>query len=158
MNGPNSELKEEIWFDDLTGSEEFRSAPLRITAEEIVAYAQLYDPQPFHLSEEAGKASLFGGLAASGWMTAALSMRLFFEGTPKIRGGGIGLGIDSIEWPLPVRPGDVLTARTTIQSKRHSASKPDRGILQLRTVTTNQKGETVQVLVSQLLVPKRPRR
>ncbi|MFA5057596.1 MAG: MaoC family dehydratase [Opitutaceae bacterium] len=155
MKKPHKMKAVELSYEDLTGSEEFRTATMPITREMIVAFAAQFDPQPFHLDEEAGKKSIFGGLAASGWMTAALTMRLVLEGEPRFTGGAIGLGIDSIAWPRPVRPGDHLSAVSTIVSKRLSQSKPDYGIVKLRTTATNQHAEVVQVMVASILVHRR---
>jgi acyl dehydratase len=126
-----------------------------VDAEQIRAFAEQFDPQPFHLEDEAARSTLFGGLAASGWHTAALTMRLTIDGGPKLAGGTVGLGAD-VNWVKPVRPGDTLSIETEVLEVTPSKSRPDRGRVTLRTETRNQRGEAVQVCISKLLVPRRP--
>jgi len=126
-----------------------------ITAEAIKAFAADFDPQPFHLDEEAARDTFFGGLAASGWHTAAVTMRLLADGGLPIAGGLIGAG-GEISWPRPTRPGDVLTVESIVEAVAPSRSRPDRGMVTVRSETKNQKGETVQVLVSRVLAFRRP--
>ena len=142
-------------LEDIVVGQRFGSGTVEVTAEEIVRFAQAYDPQPFHLDDNAAKGTLFGGLAASGWMTAALTMRLLVEGDLVPAGGIIGAGFDELAWPLPVRPGDVLTVKTEVLAVRRSASRPMQGIVNLRHLTLNQNGETVQRAIGNLIVRAR---
>jgi len=121
----------------------------------VIAFAREFDPQPFHLDARAAEQSIFKGLSASGWHTAAMSMRLFITGELKVAGGSIGLGVDELRWPMPVRPGDVLRLETEILDVRASRSKPDRGIIRIRNVTTNQRGEIVQTFMAFVMVQRR---
>jgi acyl dehydratase len=144
-----------LYLEDLSAGQRFTSATLVVTADEIKAFARAFDPQPFHLDEAAGKGTLLGGFAASGWHTAALTMRLLVTGATRIAGGVIGAGVE-IEWPRPVRPGDTLQVFSEVMEITPSRSKPDRGIVVLRSETRNERGEAVQVLTSKLIVPRRP--
>jgi len=148
--------QDRIYYEDLAIGRRFHTAAVEVTSAEIAEFAARFDPQPFHLDEAAGKESAFGGMVASGWLTGALTMRLMVQGELKLAGGLIGLGIDSLQWPRAVRPGDRLTAVTEVMEMRLSASKPDYGVVKLRTVTTNQDGKTVQTLVANQLVRRRP--
>ncbi len=127
---------------------------MRVTLEDATAFAARFDPQPFHLDEAAGRASVFGRLAASGWHTAALTMRLLVEGALDIAGGLIGLG-GEITWPGPTYPGDTLRVVSEVLAIRVSASKPDRGIVTVRNETLNQNDEAVQVFIVKMLVSRR---
>ncbi len=129
---------------------------LRAGKDAIIAFAKEFDPQPFHVDEDAARGSIFGGLAASGWHTAAMTMRLIADSEFKPAGGTLGLGFDTLRWPLPVRPGDELHIESEVIEVRPSKSRPDRGLLKVRTRTLNQNGEVVQELVSNLMVPRRP--
>ncbi len=142
-----------LYFDDLTVGQVFTSRSITLDAVEIKAFARQYDPQPFHLDEALAKSTLFGGLAASGWHTAALTMRLLTESVP-LADGIIGAGND-ISWPRPTRPGDVLTVTSTVMEMTPSASRPDRGRIVMRSETINQQSEAVQVLIAKLIVPRR---
>ena len=122
--------------------------------EEIKAFARQFDPQPFHLDEEAAKSSMFGGLVASGWHTAAISMRLQVESGLPVAGGMIGIG-GEMSWPHPTRPGDVLRVVSEIKEVTPSRSRPDRGMVRVRSETRNQRDEVVQILDAKLLVPRR---
>jgi acyl dehydratase len=144
-----------VYYEDLMIGRRFSTATVEVTSADVVEFATRFDPQPFHLDEAAGKGSAFGGMVASGWLTGALTMRLMVQGELKLAGGLIGLGLDTLQWPKAVRPGDWLTAMTEVLEMRPSASKPDYGVVKLRTVTTNQKGETVQILVANQLVLRR---
>ena len=144
-----------IRYDELVIGHVYRSAAVEVTEDEIKSFAARYDPQPFHLDRAAAERSVFGGLVASGWLTAALTMRLMVASEFQLGGGAIGLGVDSLRWPQPVRPGDTLTAAVEIVGRRASESKPDFGIVKIRTTTTNQRGEVVQVMVSNILVRRR---
>jgi acyl dehydratase len=144
-----------LYLEDLAVGQRFRAAPVELTREEIKAFATQFDPQPFHLDEEAARASLFGELVASGWHTAALTMRLLTECAP-IAGGLIGTG-GRLEWTRPVRPGDRLAVEAEITGVAASRSRPDRGVVEIRVVTVNQRGETVQRLSAKILAFARPR-
>src|SRR5262249_56741616 len=119
--------------------------------------AREFDPQPSHLADRAGRGPIFGGLAASGWHTAAMPMRLLVEGDLKPAGGIIGLGFDEFRWPRPVRPGDELYLTSEILEVRPSKSRPDQGLVKVRTTTFNQNNEPVQITVGNLMVPRRTR-
>jgi acyl dehydratase len=145
----------EHYFEDFAPGQKYRGATrLRVEAERIKSFAAEFDPQPFHLDEEAANASLFKGLAASGWHTAAITMRLLVGGGAPIAGGIIGAGVE-LAWPRPVRPGDVLTVESEVVAITPSRSRPDRGTVVLRSETRNQDGEKVQILTSRLVVPRR---
>jgi acyl dehydratase len=131
------------------------SERLRVDQERIMGFAAEFDPQPFHLDEEAARGSIFGGLAASGWHTAAATMRMLVEGDLRPAGGILGLGFEELRWPRPVRPGDELHIESEVLEVRPSQSRPDRGLVKVRTTTLNQHGEAVQVIVGTLLVPRR---
>ena len=144
----------EHYYDDLKIGDRFKSEPLKVTEKEVIDFAQKFDPQMFHLDRRAAERTLFKGLVASGWHTAALTMRLFVR-TLNFAHGAIGLGVDELRWPNAVRPGDVITVETEILDLRPSRSKPDYGIIRLRNVTTNQQGEIVQTMLANAMVPRR---
>ena len=146
----------ELYLEDLHVGDRFGSDTIEVTEESIIAFAREFDPQPFHLDAKAAEQSIFKGMSASGWHTAAMSMKLFITGELKIAGGSIGLGVDELRWPQPVRPGDVLRLETEILDVRASRSKPDRGIIRIRNVTTNQRGEVVQTFMAFVMVRRRP--
>ena len=143
-----------LFLDDLAVGQKFVSGRHALTADEITAFAASFDPQPFHLDDDAARSTLFAGLAASGWHTAAVTMRLLVGGGAPLAGGIIGAG-GEIEWPRPTRPGDVLQVESEVLDIVPSRSKPDRGMVRLRSETRNQNGETVQVLTARLIVPRR---
>lgn len=145
------------FLEDFAVGQTFGSARLRIDADEIKRFAAEFDPQLFHLDEDAARKTIFGGLAASGWHTAALTMRLLVDSEIKPAGGIVGAGFDDFRWPLPVRPGDELHVASEILEVRVSQSRPDQGVIKLRTTTLNQNGEAVQISVGNLIVPRRPR-
>ena len=146
------------YLEDFEPGQSFGSGSLRVDAERIKSFAREFDPQPFHLDDAAARASLFGGLAASGWHTAALTMRLLVESELKPAGGIVGAGFDEFRWPRPVRPGDELRVQSEVLEVRASKSQPEKGIIKLRTTTFNQDDEPVQVTVGNLIVPRRPKR
>jgi acyl dehydratase len=146
----------ERYLEDFAVGQTFASGRLTVEAAEIKAFAGAFDPQPFHLDEEAARHTFFKGLAASGWHTAALTMRLLVESDLQPAGGLIGAGLDEFRWPLPVRPGDELRVESEILEVRPSRSRPDQGFIKVRTTTLNQRGEAVQIYVGNLLVPRRP--
>jgi acyl dehydratase len=150
-NQPSS--KEFLYLDDLHVGQRFISGTHLIDEEQIKAFAKHFDPQPFHLDAGAAKDTLFEGLVASGWHTAAISMRLLVERLP-IAGGIVGVG-GEIAWPKPTRPGATLHVESEILELRPSRSRPDRGMATIRGETVNQLGEIVQVLIAKLVVPRR---
>jgi acyl dehydratase len=143
-----------LYFEDLAPGQVFSSATLTVEAEAIAKFAAEFDPQPFHLDEQAGRESLFGGLAASGWHTAAMTMRLIVCGPFRPAGGILGIG-GELTWPAPVRPGDTLRAVAEILETRLSRSRPEHGLVKVRVATLNQHGETVQTFTPTLLVERR---
>jgi len=144
------------YLEDFAVGQKYGSGRLRVQAERIKSFAAEFDPQPFHQDEDAARRSIFGGLAASGWHTAAMTMRLLVESDFKPAGGIVGAGFDEFRWPLPVRPGDELSVEAEVLEVRPSKSRPTQGLIKVRTTTRNQKGETVQVSVGNLVVPRRP--
>lgn len=144
------------YLEDLQVGQRFTSRSYPVAAEAIVAFAREFDPQPFHLDAAAGERSLFKGLVASGWHTAAISMRLLVEDGPAFGAGTIGLGAE-LTWPRPTRAGDVLQVHGEIIGIAPSTSGKPRGTVTVRTETRNQKGEVVQTFVGKVLVPARPK-
>jgi acyl dehydratase len=145
----------ELYFEDLYPGLKFNSGrSYKVTAEEIKQFAERYDPQPFHLDEAAGESSFFKGLAASGWLTAAIVMRLRVESI-HIAGGMIGAGVEEMRWTEAVRPGDSLRTEAEILSVRPSNSRPKYGVVQSRTTVFNQRGEVVMRSVVNFLAPLR---
>ena len=146
----------EQYLEDYAVGQVFNSGRLQVDKDQIFAFARQFDPQPYHLDEEAARQSPFRGLAASGWHTAALTMRLMVDGEFKPAGGILGVGFDELSWPRAVRPGDELRAQSEILEVRPSKSRPDRGLIRVRTTTLNQNDEAVMMFTGNLLVPKRP--
>jgi acyl dehydratase len=145
----------ERYLEDYAVGQTFGSGRMRVDKERIKAFAAEFDPQPFHLDEALAAGTIFRGLAASGWHTAALTMRLLVEGELKPAGGIVGTGFDEFRWPRPVRPGDELHVESEILEVRPSKSRPDQGLIKVRTTTLNQNNEAVQVQVGNLLVPRK---
>jgi acyl dehydratase len=145
----------EHYLEDFAVGQTFRSGRLRIDKEQIFAFATQFDPQPFHLDEAAARHSIFGGLCASGWHTLAVTMRLLLDSELKPAGGLIGAGMDECRWPRPVRPDDELRVACEVIEVRTSNSRPEQGLIKLRTTTFNQNGEAVLVYVANLVVPRR---
>ena len=143
-----------LHFEDFAAGQVHALGPHHVTAEAIIAFAREFDPQPFHLDDEAAKKSLFSGLSASGWHTAAITMNLLVTSGPPFAWGVPGAG-GEILWPRPVRPGDVLHVRGEIVDIRPSRSRPDRGIVFIRNETCNQNDEIVQVFTARVIVPTR---
>jgi acyl dehydratase len=143
-----------LYLDDLLVGQRFTSAAHAVDEVQIKAFAREYDPQPFHLDDAAAKRSLFGGLVASGWHTAAITMRLLVESGLPIAGGIVGAS-GEVGWPRPTRPGDVLTVVSEIVEVKPSRSRPDRGMVTVRSETRNQNGEPVQIMTARLVVPRR---
>jgi acyl dehydratase len=143
--------REPLYLEDLQVGQRFTTASQVINAAEIKAFAAQFDPQPFHLAEEAAQHSLLGSLAASGWHTAAVTMRLLVTTGPRLAGGVIGASAE-INWPQPTRPGDTLHVESEVLAVRPSRSRPDRGIVIMRSATRNQRGEVVQLITANLMV------
>jgi acyl dehydratase len=142
------------YSEDLKAGDRFKSGTYKVTEEQIVSFAREFDPQPFHLDPAVARQPMFKGLIASGWHTAAITMRLFVQ-TLNFAEGAIGLGVDELRWPNAVRPGDVLQVETEIVDLRESRSKPSHGIVRIRNVTANQRGEVVQTMFASALVLRR---
>ena len=148
----------ERYFEDFAVGEVFKpSGRVRVEKDEIIAFAKKFDPQFFHLDEEAARKSIFGRLVASGWHTAAMTMSLVARSEYRSAGGTIGMGFEDMRWPAPVYPGDELRIETEVLEMRASKSRPDRGVMKLRTRTLNQNDEAVQELVAYAMVPRRSR-
>ena len=145
----------EQYLEDYAVGQTFGSGQLRVDKARIKTFAAEFDPQLFHLDEEAARNTLFRGLAASGWHTAAVTMRLLVDSELKPVGGLVGAGLDELNWPRPVRPGDILHLRNEVLAVRLSKSRPGQGVIKVRTTTLNQNDEPVQVLVANLVVPAR---
>jgi acyl dehydratase len=145
-----------MYLEDLAVGQTFRSETLKVEPERLKAFAAEFDPQPFHMDEAAAGGSLFGGLVASGWHTAAITMGLMVRSEFRIVGGLIGLGVEAIRWPRPVYPGDVLHVESEIMEVRPSQGNPTRGVVRVRNTTLNQDGQPVMVQVASLIVPRRP--
>ena len=144
------------YLEDFAVGQKYTHGKLKVDEARIKSFAAEFDPQPFHLDEQAARDSIFRGLAASGWHTAAMTMRLLVESDVKPAGGIVGAGFDEFKWPRPVRPGDELSIEAEVLEVRPSKSRPDQGLVKLRTTTLNQKGEPVQISVGNLVVPRRP--
>ncbi len=144
-----------LYLEDFAVGQTFRSGTLRVAPERVKAFAEEFDPQPVHLDDDAARGSIFRGIAASGWHTAAMTMRLSIASPLCPAGGIVGAGADEMRWPNPVRPGDELRVEIEVLGVRPSRSRPDDGLVKLRITTLNQRDEPVQVLVMNLLVPRR---
>jgi acyl dehydratase len=143
-----------LYLDDLSVGQRFTSAAHELDTLQIKAFASQFDPQPFHLDEDAAENSFFAGLAASGWHVAAITMKLLVGDGAPFAGGIIGAG-GEIAWPQPTRPGDVLRVESEVIDIKPSRSRPDRGIVTLRSTTRNQRGEAAQILTAKLVVWRR---
>jgi acyl dehydratase len=145
---------QERYFEDLKVGGRFKSQTYKVSEEQIVSFAREFDPQPFHLDAAVADKTMFGGLIASGWHTAAITMRLFVR-TLNFAEGAIGLGVDELRWPTAVKPNDSLQVEVEIMDLRESRSKPTHGVVRLRYITTNQRGEIVQTMFASALVLRR---
>jgi acyl dehydratase len=154
-NAAEGERRRGLYLEDLRVGQRFTSGTWALDREQIRTFAAQFDPQPFHLDDDAARSTSFAGLAASGWHTAALTMRLLVEGGAPIAGGIVGAG-GEIAWPRPTRPGDVLRVESEVLEVTPSRSRPDRGMVTLRSTTLNQNGEAVQILTAKLVVPRKP--
>ena len=146
---------EQLYFEDMVEGQRYRAGPIGISGERIKLFAQEFDPQAQHTDEAAARATPFGELVASGWHTAAITMRLMHEAVIKRFGGGMGLGVDGLKWIQPVRPGDELTAEIEVGTLRDSKTKPEFGIVPLRIRAFNQRNEPVLVMQTASLVRRR---
>jgi acyl dehydratase len=152
---PDDGGREPLYLDDLQVGQRFTSATHTMDEQDMLEFARRFDPQPFHLDAEAARSTLFGGLAASGWHTAGVTMWLQVTSGPPIAGGLIGAGAQ-IDWPRPTRAGETLRVESEILEVRPSRSRPDRGIVTMRSTTLNQDDEIAQTLTVSMVVPRRP--
>ena len=143
-----------LYLEDLYVGQRFTSDSCVISEERIKSFAEEFDPQPFHLDDAAAQKTVFRGLAASGWHTAALAMKLLVTGGLPLGNGIIGLGGD-LQWPKPTRPGDILHVESEVLEITPSKSKPDQAVVRVRSTTLNQNGEAVHQFTSKVLVFKR---
>ena len=150
-------LARKLYLDDLQPGQVYRSKgePVTMDADSITAFARQFDPQPFHLDEGTAAKTFFRGLAASGWHTAALTMKLLVEGGLPLAGGIIGAGVEEVRWPRPVRPGDRLRVESEVLDVRPSRSRLEQGLAKVRTTTLNQNDEPVQIMTSHLVVQRK---
>jgi len=149
-------MPQELYFEDFYVGQKFASAGgAKVTAEEIKDFGTRYDPQPFHLDEAAGEASFFKGLAASGWLTAAIVMRLRVQSI-KVAGGMIGAGVEEMRWITPVRPDDTIRTESEVLSTRLSVNRPTFGVIRSRTTVFNQNNDLVMRSIVNFLAPIRP--
>ena len=144
-----------LYLEDLSPGDRFTSGEHALDAAQIIEFGQRFDPQPFHLDEQAAKSSFFQGLAASGWHTASITMRLMVQSGLPLADGVIGSG-GEIQWPRPTRPGDVLHVESEVLEVTPSRSRPERGMVVVRSETRNQHGEVLQRLTTKLVVSRGP--
>ena len=145
-----------LYLEDLVVGRKFLTGTVTVDPERVRAFATEFDPQPFHLDEAAGGSSIFGSLVASGWHTAAMTMRLMVDSDMRVAGGLVGVGVEQIRWPKPVRPGDRLRVEVEVVDVRPSRSNPSRGIVQFKSQTLNQNDEVVMEQVASLIAPRAP--
>ncbi|MFB6153174.1 MAG: MaoC family dehydratase [Halodesulfurarchaeum sp.] len=145
----------EIYFEDLAEGEVQEFGSYEVTEDEILEFASRYDPQPFHTDPEAAADSIYGGLIASGWHTAAMGMRMVVEEILEDAASLGAIGVDRLRWHEPVRPGDTLSERIEVLEKRPSESKPDRGVVRIRMATLNQRDAKVLSMESIVLFGRR---
>ena len=143
------------YFEDFQAGQELALKPCMVTRAEIVAFAAEYDPQPFHLDESAGADTLLGGLAASGWHTCALFMRMMYDGWLKDSASMGSPGVDTLKWMRPVRPGETLSGRSVVLETRASQSRPDRGFVRMRHEVVDARGDPVMVLENPIMITRR---
>ena len=144
------------YLEDFAAGQVYRSNRLQVDRGQILAFASQFDPQPYHLDEELARKSVFKGLVASGWHTAGVTMRLLVESDFQPADGILGVGLEELSWPRPVRPGDELRVESEVLEVRPSKVRTDRGVIRVRTTTFNQNGQPVQIFTGNLLVPRRP--
>jgi acyl dehydratase len=158
-SGPSAKLlamTDVLYLEDLAVGQKFTSAGKRVDEDEVRGFAKAFDPQPFHLDHEAAANSVFGRLAASGWHTGAMTMRLLVDSHFRLAGGIVGTGFDEFRWLKPVYPDDTLRLETEVVEIKPSKSKPTQGLVKVRITTLNQRMEAVLVLLANLIVPCRP--
>jgi acyl dehydratase len=143
------------YLEDFAAGQVYRSNRVPVDKGQILAFASQFDPQPYHLDEEAARKSVFKGLAASGWHTAAMTMRLLIESNFQPADGILGVGLEELSWPRPVRPGDELRVENEVLEVRPSKLRADRGVIRVRVTTFNQNDQPVQIFTGNLLVPCR---
>ncbi len=146
----------ERYWEDFAAGQIFAAGSITLTSEDMKAFARQFDPQPFHTDETAAVGTFFGGLVASGWHTAAVTMRLLVQSELRVVGGLIGAGLDEVKWPRSVKPGDTLRVVPEVLEVRPLKSRPQNGLVRVKVETINQKNEVVQTLVANLFVPRRP--
>lgn len=144
------------YFEDFQPGQVSEVGPYVVSREEIIAFAKQFDPQPFHLSDEGGRESIFGGIIGSGWHTASICHRLIVEGLLSKSSSMGSPGLDELRWLKPVRPGDALSVRIEVLSTTPSRSKPDRGAIKFRFEVRNQHGDAVMTEVANALFGRRP--
>jgi acyl dehydratase len=144
------------YLEDFAAGQVFTSNRLQVAKQEILAFASKFDPQPYHIDEEAARKSVFKGLVASGWHTAAVTMQLLVDSEFQPADGILGQGLEELSWPRPVRPGDELRVQTEVLEVRASKLRDDRGAIRVRCTTVNQKDQPVQIFTATLLVMCRP--
>ena len=144
------------YLEDFAAGQVYRSNRLQVDRGQILAFASQFDPQPYHVDEELARKSVFKGLVASGWHTAAVTMRLLVESDFQPADGILGVGLEELSWPRPVRPGDELRVESEVLEVRPSKVRTDRGVIRVRTTTFNQNGQPVQIFTGNLLVPRKP--
>lgn len=144
------------YFEDVKVGDRFHTGEHEMSVEEITAFGRQYDPQPFHTDLGAAAGTLFGRLVASGWHTAAVSMRLMVLSDMQLDGGVIGQGVEALRWPRPVLPGDKLRVIMEVAELRPVPHRPDRGTIRLHCRTLNQHGKIVQDMTASLVIARRP--
>ena len=150
-------MADELYFEDFFPGQTFDSLySYRVKSAEIIEFGERYDPQPFHIDEAAGENSFFHGLAASGWLTAAIAMRLRLQAI-QVAGGMIGAGVEDMRWTRPVRPNDSLRTHSEVLHVRQLASRPEYGLVRSRTTVSNQRNEIVLQSIVNFLAPLRPK-
>jgi acyl dehydratase len=149
-----TEAPADLYLEDLYVGQRFHSGPYLMEERRMKEFAAEFDPQPFHLDEAAARDSVFGGLAASGWHTAAATMRMLATGGLPLANGIVGVGAE-VTWPKPTRAGDILRLESEIVEIKPSRSKPDRAMVTVRSLTTNQNGDVLQIFTAKVLVSKR---
>jgi acyl dehydratase len=144
-----------IYLEDFAVEQKFSAGPVKVTEQSIIAFANQYDPQDFHTDPVKAKNTVFGELVASGWHTACLAMRMVGDAIPKMQGGMVGRAVEKMNWPRPVRPGDVLSLEVEVLELRTSDKSRERGLLRTKSTVTNQKGEPVLEMETVAFVPRR---